>query len=79
MNTKNHHEPVYTLKEIRKALGIGALPTDTQLYQEQFANASRVHDWRNYVYAPQWQNHSDLERVIFYAFAVRKADDEEWD
>lgn len=79
MSTKNQKETVYTLNEIRKALGIGKLPTDTQLREEKFMDRSRVSDWRNWVYAPQWEKQSDLQRLIWYAFANRKAEDEEWD
>lgn len=47
-----------------------------------FANTTKVHDWRNYVpfeWQKSWLEFSERERQIIVVMAEMQSDNEEWD
>jgi hypothetical protein len=52
------------------------------LNEPKFEQATKVHDWRNYVpydWQKDWNDFTDREKKIIAVMAETQADKEEWD
>lgn len=64
--------------------------TFEELKNEDFSDVGLVHDWRNYILwvsthgnnskaVKEWQNLSDIQRLLKYAKAIKESEAEYWD